>query len=258
MAILVNYTFYKNIVVVMAQYFLGSMSQFSGQKLYHDAFYQLYNVIHTSLPIVLFAIQDQDVGKRESLRNPELYKLGHKKEYMNSQTAFGWMLSGFWHAAVVFCVPYYTMSNGHYTHADGKANDVWMVGTVVYLLVICVVNMVVVLESYYWNWITTLGICLSFLGWFVEQGYLSGFFSQKIITVELWGTTERLFTCPMLYVVCLTSIIICAMVDVHIKGVQCTFFPNELHATQAKVLEEKLKSRRCCGLYSDRRSVNSS
>merc|ERR1719440_1507131 len=50
LAILVNYTFYKNIVVVMPQYYLGMISGFSGQKLYNDFMYQLYNVIHSMLP----------------------------------------------------------------------------------------------------------------------------------------------------------------------------------------------------------------
>jgi phospholipid-transporting ATPase len=237
-AILVNYMFYKNLVVVLPQYFLGCVSGFSGQKLYNDVMYQSYNVFHTALPIMFFAVLDQDVSKRHSLAYPQLYSAGHQKTYMNPKVSAGWLASGVWHSLVVFFVPYYTMSNGNITHSDGKANDIWLVGTVVFLLVCLVVNFQVVLETCYLNWLTLVGLCLSFGAWAIEQCYISGV-GGSVVSSELFGSTQRLFGCPMLYLTILTGLALCLMVDIHLKGIRCNFFPTILHDVQANVLVEK-------------------
>eukprot|EP00442_Polarella_glacialis_P051630 CAMPEP_0115145912 /NCGR_PEP_ID=MMETSP0227-20121206/62399_1 /TAXON_ID=89957 /ORGANISM="Polarella glacialis, Strain CCMP 1383" /LENGTH=1121 /DNA_ID=CAMNT_0002555523 /DNA_START=1 /DNA_END=3366 /DNA_ORIENTATION=- len=237
-AILVNYMFYKNVVVVLPQYFLGCVSGFSGQKLYNDILYQSYNVVHSAAPIMIFALLDQDVSKKASLTYPELYSAGPSRLYMNFKVSLGWLASGLWHALVVFFIPYFTMSNGNMTHSDGKANDIWMVGTVVFLLVCLVVNITVVLETCYLSWLTGVGLFLSFLAWSSQQGYVSGVHGV-VVTSELYGSTGRLLGCPMLYLTVLTSLALALMVDIHIKGIRCSFFPTILHEVQAKVLSEK-------------------
>mmetsp|Transcript_138627 Transcript_138627/g.252351 ORF Transcript_138627/g.252351 Transcript_138627/m.252351 type:complete len:1134 (-) Transcript_138627:169-3570(-) len=238
-AILVNYTFYKNVVVVLPQYFLGFHSGFSGQKLYNDFMYQFYNVIHSFFPIMLFGIFDQDVSKKVSLVTPALYKMGLRNEYLNMWCSAGWLLSGVWHSVVVFCIPYYTMSNGNITNSDGKSNDIWMVGTVVYLMVVIIVNLMVVVETCFLTWITWLGIGLSFFLWFFEHGVLSGFFMGSVMTPELHGTTQRLLASPMLFLVIIAGTAGSIMVDIHLKGIRRTWFPNALHKVHAKVLREK-------------------
>mmetsp|Transcript_74555 Transcript_74555/g.132167 ORF Transcript_74555/g.132167 Transcript_74555/m.132167 type:complete len:1134 (-) Transcript_74555:161-3562(-) len=238
-AILVNYTFYKNVVVVLPQYFLGFHSGFSGQKLYNDFMYQFYNVIHSFFPIMLFGIFDQDVSKKVSLVTPALYKMGLRNEYLNMWCSAGWLLSGVWHSVVVFCIPYYTMSNGNITNSDGKSNDIWMVGTVVYLMVVIIVNLMVVVETCFLTWITWLGIGLSFFLWFFEHGVLSGFFMGSVMTPELHGTTQRLLASPMLFLVIIAGTAGSIMVDIHLKGIRRTWFPNALHKVHANVLREK-------------------
>eukprot|EP00401_Gymnodinium_catenatum_P072459 CAMPEP_0117537468 /NCGR_PEP_ID=MMETSP0784-20121206/41980_1 /TAXON_ID=39447 /ORGANISM="" /LENGTH=1179 /DNA_ID=CAMNT_0005334055 /DNA_START=5 /DNA_END=3544 /DNA_ORIENTATION=+ len=237
-AILVNYTFYKNVVVVMPQYFLGFVSGFSGQKLYNDLMYQSYNVVHSLLPIVLFGVVDQDVSRTESLRHPELYELGVQRAYLNPRVSAGWLMSGLWHALVVFVVPYCAMGNGNIIHSDGKANDIWFVGSVVYLLVTIVVNMVVVLETCFLNWITAFGICFSLFWWTLLHGAFSGLLTQSVVMSELHGSMLRMFCCPMFYLAVLIAVAIATMVDFQIKGIRCTFFPTVLQKVQAQVLEE--------------------
>lgn len=242
-AILVNYTFYKNTVLVLPQYYLGMLSGFSGQKLYNDFMYQMYNVIHSFLPIMLFGVLDQDVSKTASLANPKLYALGTSKAYLNFKVSSGWLCSGVYHSLCVFWIPYFTMSNGNITNSDGKSNDIWMVGTVVYLLVVIVVNLVVLLETCHLNWITFFGIGCSFFGWFMEHGFLAGSFTAGVVTPELHGTIHRLLSSPMLFLVIIASVAGALMVDVHIKGIVRIWFPSPLHEVHdAELLaERKLK-----------------
>ncbi|CAK0900367.1 unnamed protein product [Prorocentrum cordatum] len=241
-AILANYTFYKNIVVVLPQYFLGCVSMFSGQKLYNDFMYQTYNVVHSALPIVLFGVLDQDVPKRWARERPGLYALGRRSEYLNFRASGCWVLSGVWHAWVIFAVPFFTMSNGNVTHSDGKANDLWLVGSMVYLLAVVVVNLQCLLETSFVNRLTYLGIAFSFFWWFLLQAYFSGLLTGSVTTSELHGSLGRLFGCPMLWLVMATAVALALLADMQSKGIRCSFFPSVLHQVQQEVLEEARKN----------------
>jgi len=237
-AILVCYMFYKNVVLVLPQYFLGFVSGFSGQKLYNDAMYQMFNLLHSGLPAILFGVLDQDVSKETSLQNPQLYKLGLQNSYLSFRVAAWWLLGGLWHAIVVFTIPYVTMSNGNLAHEDGKASDIWMVGSVVYFLVCIVVNVILLMESMYMNWAVVGAIIISLLGWFFEHGMLAGYFGT-VITFELHGTIQRMFGSGMMFLVMLVSVIVALMVNVQAKGLRRALFPTVLHKVQDEVLSRK-------------------
>lgn len=230
-AILVNYTFYKNFVVVLPQFFFGFVSGFSGQKLYNDIHYQFYNVFLSVAPICFFALVDQDVSRKASVMYPQLYKMGIRSEYLNFRISSTWMICGVWHALVIFIVPYCTMSNGNVTNADGKANDIWLVGTVMMLCVCLVVNLVVVLETCLMNWVTALGLFMTFIAWLLMQ----------VVEMEsaFVGSTARLFGSPMLWLVALTTTALSLTLDVQMKAVRCNFFPTELHNVQGYILADE-------------------
>lgn len=61
-SMLILYNFWKNVVLVLPQFFYAIMnSNFSGVTLYDAYMYQLVNVMYTSLPIVLYAIFDREL-----------------------------------------------------------------------------------------------------------------------------------------------------------------------------------------------------
>mmetsp|Transcript_48315 Transcript_48315/g.35506 ORF Transcript_48315/g.35506 Transcript_48315/m.35506 type:complete len:97 (-) Transcript_48315:181-471(-) len=75
-AYLVIYIFYKNILFVVPQFWFGFLAVFSGQTLYEQWIYQMYNIIFTSIPIMWFAIFDQQFHRNELLQQPQTYALG--------------------------------------------------------------------------------------------------------------------------------------------------------------------------------------
>lgn len=50
--------FYKNILFVMPQFWFGFWNVFSGQTIYEDMLYQMYNLIFTAFPIGIYAVLD--------------------------------------------------------------------------------------------------------------------------------------------------------------------------------------------------------
>ena len=58
----------------MIQFFFAISNGFSGQTFYDSVAGVVYNIIFTSVPIVIVAISDQDKKDTQLMANPELYK----------------------------------------------------------------------------------------------------------------------------------------------------------------------------------------
>ena len=76
-AFLVCYNFYKNIVMVVPNFWFGAFSMFSGAFFYEKFIYQLYNIVFTSLPIMWFALFDYQHTRQTFLKDPRKYQIGH-------------------------------------------------------------------------------------------------------------------------------------------------------------------------------------
>jgi phospholipid-transporting ATPase len=57
-AYLVKYNFYKNFIYALPQLVFGWFSAFSGTSIYDTYLAQLYNLLFTTLPIILLALYD--------------------------------------------------------------------------------------------------------------------------------------------------------------------------------------------------------
>lgn len=61
---LIMFNFYKNLLLVLPQFWFGFVNGFSSANIYDPWVYQLYNVIFTSFPIIIYAIFDQQHSKK--------------------------------------------------------------------------------------------------------------------------------------------------------------------------------------------------
>nr|CAD7264596.1 unnamed protein product [Timema shepardi] len=71
---LVLYFFYKNIVFITPQLFFNFLSAFSTQAIYDTAYLSMYNVLFTSLPILIYGLFEQNYSDVKLLECPHLYK----------------------------------------------------------------------------------------------------------------------------------------------------------------------------------------
>lgn len=76
---LVLYSFYKNVVLVLPQFWYAVIfNNLSGVTLYDSLLYQFVNVFYTSAPIMLYAILDRDASDDYLERCPKHYFPGPK------------------------------------------------------------------------------------------------------------------------------------------------------------------------------------
>ncbi|PHJ16525.1 phospholipid-translocating p-type flippase subfamily protein [Cystoisospora suis] len=160
---LVLYMFYKNLVLVLPLFFYGLISLFSGQKFYYEFLYQMYNVVFTAIPITLYGVLDQDVDKKLSLKYPQLYRCGQMDLYLNLKVFLKWAANGVWHAVVIFAIPTLGFAFFAIPTTTGRPLDIWMIGLLMFIMNMIVVNIKVLLESYYITSIIWGGFAVSLL-----------------------------------------------------------------------------------------------
>lgn len=158
MSTLVGYMFYKNMVMVLTQYYFMFHTGTSGQKIYNELGFQLFNVALTALPIIYLGVFDEDVPFSVCQLFPKLYCPGQTMQLFNIRVFINWMGSAIFESAVIYVMTVYAYSN--YDAAVGSAG-LAQYGIVAFTLVIIVCNLKLYLLQTSW---TIWSIMLSFVG----------------------------------------------------------------------------------------------
>ena len=95
MAIFLDYFLVKNFAFTFCQFWFGIFCLWSAQSVYEDMMIASYNVVYTSIPVLILAIMDKDVNERSSLKNPSLYKLGTLPPFFTLLTRFQAIMTPF-------------------------------------------------------------------------------------------------------------------------------------------------------------------
>ncbi|RHY97672.1 hypothetical protein DYB35_006256 [Aphanomyces astaci] len=162
MSQLVLYMFYKNIMLTAAQYTYTWMSGFSGQKFFLESIVQLYNVLFTSYPILCLAILDQDVHDTMAVNFPKLYVAGPQNDLLNAAVFSAWVASALVEsAAITLTVMWSFRDSSHSSESPGM----WLVGNVVFSLVMVVVTIKLTLFQNSWLGINVVLYAISILLW---------------------------------------------------------------------------------------------
>jgi len=161
LARLIRYSFMKNILFCFMLFFYQFYCAFSGQTLVDGVAAAVYNVICTSIPILLFAVLDRPVKHFETLmRYPEMYNRGH-----SMATAVFWrysVMTAVFGGAVCFFFPYYAIVASD----RDSINDLYSVGKTVYICIVLLVNVEVLMVARYWTKVFVICVVLSYLAAF--------------------------------------------------------------------------------------------
>lgn len=68
--------FTNNILFCISLFWFGMFSTFSGQSIFDEWLYQLYNITFTALAIMWFAVFDLEYTKEMLLTKPKYYIIG--------------------------------------------------------------------------------------------------------------------------------------------------------------------------------------
>ena len=246
LAKLILYMFYKNVVIGLPSYWLNvTTSLFSGQRLFEEFMYQLFNVLFTALPVIVFGVFEQDINRADCMAFPQLYRVGPEKGHANTKIFYLWLATGFWHSLCVFYVPYLAMAGANIVNGDGIPSDLWLFGTIVYLCIVVVVNVKLLLESFYLNALLIYVVFVSVGMWFLTLYVMEVMplpFSSSGASVEgvnlapsLAGVSQRLYTSPMTFFIVFATCVTALLRDFIFKAFRFRFRTRDYHVVMASV-----------------------
>ncbi|GFG30600.1 hypothetical protein Cfor_10512 [Coptotermes formosanus] len=150
---LVQYFFYKNIVFIIPQLYYAFSNVFSTQPLYDTMFLTLYNVLFTSLPVLVYGLFEQNHSAQTLLDYPQLYSNNRRNVLMSWSSFFQWMAFGVWHSVVLYFIPYFMLLDNPVVLYNNTSMEMVAFGTFIFHCVVCVANLKLVLRSHYWTWL---------------------------------------------------------------------------------------------------------
>jgi len=172
--VLVCYMFYKNAILVLPQFLFAFFCLASGQNFYLDyPFYQGYNLVYTSFPILFFGISDQDVSDSLCLKHPEMYADGSLRSarglFFSKRIFWRWIGEGFYQSGIItlLVLGIFSYVSGSVIGPAGHTSDIWSVGSVIHLCVCLVVTFRLLLENKSINRIIAASYVFSVLSWFL-------------------------------------------------------------------------------------------
>lgn len=164
---LIVYTFYKNVAYCTAMFwYIFRLSGFSGTMIYSAFIQQGYNLFFTAVPIVVYAVTDQDVSAEMALKHPQLYHTGPADRFFNYTVFWKWIILGMVDSIFILYLPTYGVGWGF---ADGRGAEYLVIGSLGWTVLCVVVNLRFALLVNNWHWIEVAGLAFSFVSTYFFQ-----------------------------------------------------------------------------------------
>ncbi|GFE55455.1 phospholipid-translocating P-type flippase subfamily protein [Babesia ovis] len=237
----VAYMFYKNITLIMPIFFYGYLSLFSGQRILLEILVALYNVLFTGVSVILVGSIDRDIDRSLSYQYPHVYQLGQKNYYLNAKVFLGWLFNSFLHAVVIFlCVTFGLSDRYTLPTSNGKPLNSTQLGIGMMLIVMVVVSVKLIMETWFYTRLTTATYIFSFFNFLLSIYAVS--LSSKLGS-SLLGGAMILMGNGRFWIVLLTSTMAALYRDYLVKVVHYSFMPHYYQYVQRKeYLSAKLPS----------------
>ena len=176
---LVLYFFYKNLVLTAPHIYFAGLNGFSGQTIYDDFYISFFNLFHTSWPLTIKTMFEQDIsyeldGGQMRKFYPSLYYIGAKNTIFNWPNYFYHNLLGLIHSILIFYVPVLIFQESLIMGHMGKSVDMSAINLTSFTCLFGVVTMRLCLLTRWWTWAnfffySVMSICVYILFMWVQD-----------------------------------------------------------------------------------------
>eukprot|EP00762_Andalucia_godoyi_P003145 ANDGO_01127.mRNA.1 Phospholipid-transporting ATPase 3 len=220
---LIQYSFYKNLLLTWCQFFYIFFSGFSGQTLFDSWILLFYNMTFTALPPLFTGMFEKDLAEDLIESNPPVYKHTQLGRSCNVLTFTRWIVNSIVHAVIIyFCFLSFTASGSLFS--DGQSFGIWTYGTLMAMIVITVALCKSGLETRCWTWLTHFGVWGSLLSFYF---FLLAYSASPMVLdqANVYWVVYRIFSSGTCWFMLIWCTGICLLIDLAYKYIQWRFFP---------------------------------
>ncbi|XP_077138750.1 phospholipid-transporting ATPase IC-like isoform X1 [Ranitomeya variabilis] len=228
-----SYFFYKNFAYTLVHFWYSFFNGFSGQTVYDTVFIALYNLLYSSLPIIIVGLQDQDVGDKLSMQCPSLYIPGQKGQLFNYTKFFLSLVHGTMSSIAIFFIPYGAF--WQMTTNEGKVNsDYQTLAFTTATALIIIVNFQVGLIMRYWTFLFTFSVFGTIFIYFSITYDLHGEGMHLLFTsmLTMTGTITNALRQPYIWLIIILTTAICLLPYLALIFLMQTVWPSATDKVQ--------------------------
>lgn len=225
------YSFYKNIVLYMTQFWYIFQNVFSGEVIYESWTLSFFNVIFAVLPPFAMGIFDQFISARLLDRYPQLYQLGQKGVFFKMHSFFSWIANAFYHSLIIY-IGCQLIWWSDLVQSDGKIAGHWVWGTGMYTAVLVTVLGKAALVTNTWTKYHVMAIPGSLVIWMIFIPVYGTVLPLAHVSQEYIGVIPRLFSSPVFWLQCVVLPVMCLVRDYAWKYAKRMYYPQSYHHIQ--------------------------
>ena len=238
---LVNFIFYKGSLLAISMYLYSLLSGFSGQQLFNDPPYQLYNIAFTAFPILGVAVFDQILPYNAAENNPLVFRAAKGKAFTATKF-FSWIGRSILHTIIMFSIPFISLSHS-------SKYGLWSISTTILTIVAIVPNFIVIFIMTNINAISVFFIFGSIMSIFTFTYGLSKWLSYN---PNLYGVIDEIYWDKYIWLIILLTTMIPFILELTYRFIKRQFSPslaqvlqekvvlskNRIHPTEASIIDE--------------------
>ncbi|XP_075040995.1 phospholipid-transporting ATPase IC-like [Mixophyes fleayi] len=228
-----SYFFYKNFAYTLVHFWYAFFNGFSGQTVYDTTFISLYNLLYSSLPVIVVGLMDQDVSDKLSMQCPSLYIPGQTGQLFNFKKFFLSLLHGTLSSLVVFFIPYGAF--WQMTTQDGIVNsDYQTFAFTTATALIIIVNFQIGINMSYWTFLFAFSVFGTIVVYFsiTYDLHSSGMHILFPSLLTMTGTVTNDLRQPYIWLTIILTTAVCLLPDVAVKFLLKTVRPSESDKVQ--------------------------
>lgn len=195
---MILYFFYKNFLFTLPQ-LIYAFYNWSGQTLYDEWYVSLYNLMFTTLPLLIKAVFEKDITDDDSeicqKAIPYVYYLGRESKIFSIKTFFNTVIISLIKAITIFYIISHVMEGIVPLSSNGYVPDMWANSITQFTCIIFVVNNRIVFSQRFHSILSSLTLVLTsyllYISYFVFSSYFEYSKSQ--------GTMHELVKFPHFY-----------------------------------------------------------
>lgn len=224
-SVLVCYNFYKNILLTMPLFWYGFMSVFSGQLFYNTWTFQLFNLVYSAFPILIYALFDEEQPANLLMLEPCFYEMSLNHRHFNPKVFWGWILEAMSHS---FCIVVCVVQGLNLVSCDsegGRMNSLAGSGIVVFGTIVLFANFKIFMISYVHYWFSILSMALSVASYYVSEYTLTHFLPihSWLDNYENHGFTFVMIKNPVFYLITALLVIGCNLLQPLLREIKSYF-----------------------------------
>lgn len=157
----------------------GGWSFFSGSMIFDINMYMFFNVFYTTLPIIFYALFDDEYTLEDSIYYPKVYCPGQNNQYFNQWTYWKNTLIGTIYGLATSILCYMILETSS-IDKNGRTSYLSEVGMIVFLSIIIVSNFKVQIMSHGFSISIFISILISIGSYFLLYFLYRIFFTSDI------------------------------------------------------------------------------